>query len=325
MQKIDNRLEQAPKDTVKQGWVNRLSPDFAWPYFQLMRADRPIGTWLLLWPCLWAIALASHWQFWVPEHWQFYLPNIFYLILFSLGAFIMRGAGCVINDLADRKYDAMVERTRGRPLPSGRVSVMQALIFLAVLCLLGLLILIQLNIFTIGLGFLSLGLIILYPFMKRITYWPQFVLGLTFNWGALMGWSAVTGGLEWPALLLYGGGIFWTLGYDTIYAHQDKEDDALIGIKSTALRLAENTPRWMIFFYGSAFMLFTLAGYGANMGVLFYGGCVFAAAHLIWQIKKLDINDGDKCLCLFKSNRDFGLILFLAILGGHLDIMSFFS
>lgn len=312
MSKIDNRIKHAPKDTVREGWVNRLSPDFAWPYLQLMRADRPIGTWLLLWPGLWAIALAGHVQ-------ASAYPDIKLILIFAIGSFVMRGAGCVVNDLADRKYDAMVERTRNRPLPSGRVSVMQAMVFLLFLCLIGLMILLHLNFFTILLGASSLLLVALYPFMKRITYWPQLVLGLTFNWGALLGWSAVTGNLSLPALALYGGGIFWTLGYDTIYAHQDKEDDAMIGIKSTALRLAENTPRWMIFFYGMTILMFSIAGYLASMGELFYGGCLVAALHLIWQVKKLDIEDGAICLDLFKSNRTFGLIFFLSILAGYYD------
>ncbi|PCI51536.1 MAG: 4-hydroxybenzoate octaprenyltransferase [Alphaproteobacteria bacterium] len=305
MTKTENRINEAPKDTVKLGWVNRLSPDFAWPYLQLMRADRPIGTWLLLWPCLWSIALASK------------TPALTYMVLFSIGAFVMRGAGCVVNDLADRKYDAMVERTKGRPLPSGRVSVWQAFVFLGALCLIGMIILLQLNEFTIWLGIASLGLIVIYPFMKRITYWPQIVLGLTFNWGALMGWAAVTGSLAWPALLLYGGGIFWTLGYDTIYAHQDKEDDALIGVKSTALRLRENTPRWLVFFYGAMLTGFVLAGYMAGIGMAYYMGLTIVAGHCLWQIRSLKMEDSKNCLKRFKSNHHLGFIMFMAIIAGH--------
>ncbi|PCI33459.1 MAG: 4-hydroxybenzoate octaprenyltransferase [Alphaproteobacteria bacterium] len=317
MTKTDNRLKNAPKDTVQQGWVNRLSPDFAWPYLQLMRADRPIGTWLLLWPCLWSIALASHWQYWEPGNWSTYLPNIMLLALFAVGAFVMRGAGCVVNDIADRKYDALVERTRGRPLPSGRVSVAQAFVFLGCLCLIGFGVLLQLNEFTIWLGVASLGLVVLYPFMKRFTYWPQIVLGLTFNWGALMGWAAITGGLETPALLIYAGGLFWTLGYDTIYAHQDKEDDALIGVKSTALKLMDNTPRWLVFFYGMMVLLFSGAGYLAGIGPLYYIGLVGISGHCAWQIRSLKMDDSENCLRLFKSNHRLGLILFLSIIAGH--------
>ena len=311
MTKAENRINIAPKDTVRQGWVNRLSPDFAWPYLQLMRADRLIGTWLLLWPGLWSIGLASH------AHNTAGASSAFFMLLFALGAFVMRGAGCVVNDLADRKYDALVERTKGRPLPSGRVSVLQALIFLGFLCLIGLGILLQLNEFTIWMGVGSLGLVVLYPFMKRFTYWPQIVLGLTFNWGALMGWTAITGSLGWSAVLLYGGGIFWTLGYDTIYAHQDKEDDALIGVKSTALKLAENTPRWLVFFYGTMLLFFAGAGYMAHIGPAYYAGLLVVAGHCLWQIKSLKMEDGDNCLRLFKSNYHLGIILFISILSGH--------
>ncbi len=311
MAKNENRLKEAPTDTVKQGWVNRLSPDFAWPYLQLMRADRPIGTWLLLWPGLWSLALASHN---INAAWPITLK---FMALFAIGAFVMRGAGCVVNDMADRKYDALVARTRGRPLPSGRVSVLQALIFLGILCLIGLVILLQFNVFTIWLGIASLALVVIYPFMKRITYWPQLMLGLTFNWGALMGWSAITGSLAWPAIVLYAAGIFWTLGYDTIYAHQDKEDDALIGVKSTALRLKENTPQWLLFFYGAMLLLLVGAGYMAAIGPAYYVGLGVIAGHCLWQIKSLAMSDSDNCLRLFRSNHPLGLILFVSILGGH--------
>ncbi|WP_339862049.1 4-hydroxybenzoate octaprenyltransferase [Paremcibacter congregatus] len=317
MTKIENRIKVAPKDTIRQGWVNRLSPDFAWPYLQLMRADRPIGVWLLLWPGLWSIALASHWQYWQPENWRFYLPNLGLMGLFALGAYVMRGAGCVVNDLADRKFDAMVERTKGRPLPSGRVSVLQAFLFLGALCLIGLGVLLQMNDFTIWLGVGSLGLVAIYPFMKRITYWPQITLGLTFNFGALMGWSAVTGGLEAPALLLYVGGIFWTLSYDTIYAHQDKEDDILIGVKSTALKLGAATPKWLAGFFILMIGCFAAAGFMAGTGAGFYIGLALVAGHALWQLKTLDIDNGEICLRLFKSNQRLGLLLFLSILAGH--------
>lgn len=311
MAKNENRLKEAPTDTVKQGWVNRLSPDFVWPYLQLMRADRPIGTWLLLWPGLWSLALANHS---IDAGWPVTLKL---MALFTLGAFIMRGAGCVVNDLADRKYDALVARTKGRPLPSGRVSVLQAFIFLAGLCLIGLVILLQLNIYTIWLGIASLILVVTYPFMKRVTYWPQLMLGFTFNWGALMGWSAITGSLAWPAIVLYAAGIFWTLGYDTIYAHQDKEDDALIGVKSTALKLKENTPQWLLFFYGAMLLLLAGAGYMTSIGLAYYVGLCMIAVHCLWQIKSLTMHDSDNCLRLFRSNHHLGLILFISILGGH--------
>tara|TARA_B100001939_G_scaffold315424_1_gene300620 strand:+ start:17635 stop:18585 length:951 start_codon:yes stop_codon:yes gene_type:complete len=314
MTKQQTPPETTPADSLPDSWVYRFAPAAAVPYLQLMRADRPIGTWLLLWPCLWSIALASHW---LEVGWWLGLPHPEFLILFAIGAFVMRGAGCVVNDLADRNFDGMVERTRGRPLPSGRVSVKQALLFLAALCLIGLVILLQFNLFTIKLGVASLLLVITYPFMKRLTYWPQFFLGLTFNWGALMGWAAVTGGLGAPAIALYMGGIFWTLGYDTIYAHQDKEDDALIGVKSLALRLGEATPGWLVLFYGSAAVLFILAGGMAGLGLAFYVGMLLATGQLLWQIRKLDIHDGPTCLRLFKSNKIFGLLVFLSLIAVH--------
>jgi len=312
MTKLNDRLKDAPEDTVEQNWVNKLSPDFALGYLQLMRADRPIGTWLLLWPGLWSIGLAA----------QAYGQDLFgsyfnLLILFTVGAFIMRGAGCVVNDLWDRDADAQVERTKGRPLPSGRVSMVAAFIFLGFLCLIGLYILLQLNTFTQIVGACSLILIVIYPLMKRVTYWPQLMLGFTFNWGALLGWTAVTHTIELPALILYAGGIFWTLGYDTIYAHQDKEDDIIVGVKSTALRFGNNTHKWISAFYTICFLFFLTAGFYSMMGAGFYIGMCFAAGHLIYQLKKLDVDDRDNCLMLFKSNHHFGVIVFLSIVAGQ--------
>ena len=312
MTKLDERIKKAPEDTVKQSWVHKLSPDFAWGYLQLMRADRPIGTWLLLWPGLWSIILASHYYGSVEA-----VPNIKLLLLFSVGAFIMRGAGCVVNDLWDREADAKVERTRARPLPSGRVSVFGAFVFLTFLCLIGLAILLQLNRFAQMVGAASLILIVIYPLMKRITYWPQLMLGFTFNWGALLGWSAVSETIALPAFLLYAGGIFWTLGYDTIYAHQDREDDALIGVKSTALKLGDKTHQWLAGFYTCALVLFLSAGWVANIGAGFYMVMLFAAGHFIYQYRTLDIDDREMCLKLFKSNHHFGLIVFISMLIGH--------
>ena len=313
MTKLDERIKKAPEDTVKESWVHKLSPDFAWGYLQLMRADRPIGTWLLLWPALWSIMMASHYY-----GDSAVLPNIQLIILFSIGAFVMRGAGCVVNDLWDQKTDAKVERTKGRPLPSGRVSVIGAFIFLGFLCLIGLFILLQLNRFTQIIGALSLILVVIYPLMKRITYWPQLMLGFTFNWGALMGWSAVSETIELPAILFYMGGIFWTLGYDTIYAHQDKEDDAIVGVKSTALKLAEKTHAWLAGFYTLCIILFLLAGWLSNMGFGFYVGMLIAAGHFIYQYRHLDIDNRENCLKLFKSNHHFGLIVFASVVAGHI-------
>ena len=229
----------------------------------------------------------------------------------------MRGAGCTWNDIVDRDIDAAVARTRSRPLPSGAVSLKGAFIFLALQCLIGLGVLLSFNSFAVLLGLASLPLIVTYPFMKRITYWPQAFLGLTFNWGALVGWAAVAGDLAAPALLLYAAGIAWTLGYDTIYAHQDKEDDALIGVKSTALKFGAATQKWLWLFYGIALAAFAGAGAAAGLGLFFYPVLAAGAALLVWQIVTLDIGDPARCLRLFRSNRDFGLVLFVAIVAGQ--------
>ena len=221
-------------DIPNESWIDRLAPTGTRPYLSLARADRPIGTWLLLLPCWWSISLAS-------PSW----PDGKMLVLFVIGSLVMRGAGCTVNDIVDRNFDARVARTAARPISSGQVSVRQAIIFLALQLLLGLVVLLQFNTFAIGLGIGSLVLVALYPFMKRITYWPQLFLGLTFNWGALLGWAAVKGGFGLSAAVLYAAGIFWTLGYDTIYAHQDKEDDILIGVKSTALKFGASTGPWL--------------------------------------------------------------------------------
>lgn len=288
-------------------WVDRRLPAAARPYARLMRLDRPIGTWLLLFPCWWSIALAT--PGW-PSPWLF--------ALFALGAVVMRGAGCTVNDLADHKFDALVERTRARPIPSGAVSLKQAALFLALQLAVGLAILLQLTPFAVIVGAVSLLLVFPYPLMKRITYWPQAWLGLTFNWGALLGWAAVQGELGLPAFLLYAAGLLWTLGYDTIYAHQDKDDDALIGVKSTALRLGDATPRWLVVFYGGALALIAAAGWAAGLGLAFYPLLAAAGLQLAWQIKDVDINDSADCLEKFKSNRFFGWLLLAAILGGQL-------
>jgi 4-hydroxybenzoate polyprenyltransferase len=295
---IDNRR---PADAIPESWVDRFAPDIAKPYLRLMRADRPIGWWLLLWPCWWSLALAGA----GPRQWPLYA-------LFLIGAIVMRGAGCVYNDIVDRDFDAKVERTRDRPLPSGKVSVRQAVIFMGFLCLTGLLVLLQLDPFAITLGLASLGLIAIYPFMKRFTYWPQIFLGLAFNWGALMGSAAVDGAISPAALALYLGGIFWTLGYDTIYAHQDKEDDMLIGVKSTALRLGNATKIWLAGFYAAALLMFLGAGWLANAGVLFYPLLGLASLHLCWQIAAVDISSPANCLTLFRANKVFGWIVFAA-------------
>ena len=289
-------------DAGRDNWVERLLPHAFQPYVQLMRLDRPIGWWLLLLPCWWGLFLAQIAQ-------GGGLPNLWFAFLFLLGAIIMRGAGCTLNDIIDRKFDALVARTRSRPIPSGRVSVKQAFVFLVGQCLLGLVILLQFNLFTIVLSSASLLIVTIYPFMKRITYWPQLVLGFAFNWGALVGWSAVQGSLAWPPLTLYLGGIFWTLGYDTIYAHQDKEDDVLIGVKSTALRFGESTRGWLIGFFVLALLSIDAALWLAGASYISHMGVALAALHAAWQIKRFEVNNSARCLHLFKSNREFGLII----------------
>jgi 4-hydroxybenzoate polyprenyltransferase len=286
-------------------WVDSFAPAWARPYLRLARLDRPIGSWLLLMPCWWSVGLAT-----VRAREGI---NLWHLVLFLVGAFAMRGAGCTWNDIVDRDLDARVERTRSRPIPSGQVTVATAAAFLALQAMVGLAVLLQFNRFTIYVGLASLAVVAVYPFMKRITYWPQIVLGLAFSWGALMGWPATFARLDPPALLLYAGAISWVIGYDTIYAHQDREDDALIGIKSTALLFRERTKPMLALFYALAVALIALAGFSAGAGLIFALGLLAFALHLAWQIARLDVEDPVNCLAVFKSNRDAGLILFAGL------------
>jgi len=294
-------------DIRAEGWV-ALLPPVARPYALLMRLDRPIGSWLLFLPGLWGIALmASGW-----------LQGIGLTILFFLGAIVMRGAGCVVNDLWDRDIDRQVERTRGRPLASGAVSTKQAVAFLAGLCVIGLLILLQLNATTIWLGVLSLLPILLYPLAKRVTNYPQAVLGFTFGWGAVMGPVAASGSLSWAMVALYAATICWIFGYDTIYAHQDRADDAMVGIRSTALTFGARTQPVLAAAYAMTILLLALAGWLVGLGDWFYWALAMPGALLAWQVAVLDIDDQAHCLMLFKSNRDVGLLGALAILIGRL-------
>ena len=277
------------------------SPSRLRAYMRLARLDRPIGTWLLLWPCWWSLALAADGR-----------PGILLLVLFGVGALVMRGAGCAWNDITDRDYDGRVERTRGRPIPSGQLSLGQAAAFMVLLAMIGLVILLSFNRFAILVGIAALLPVAVYPFMKRVTWWPQFFLGIAFNWGALLGWAAVRGELALAPALLYVGGIAWTLGYDTIYAHQDKEDDALIGLRSSALRLGSRTRPALWGFYAVAIALFAAAGWQAGAGAIYFAGCVLAALQLAWQAGRVDIDSPADCLAKFKSNTWFGWILFAA-------------
>lgn len=304
---MDDAVKPSTSDIPADSWVDRWAPAAARPYLRLMRLDRPIGTWLLLFPCWWSVAMAT--QGW---------PDPRFLALFAVGALIMRGAGCTLNDIADRDFDARVARTADRPIASGQITVFQAVVFLGLQLLAGLAILLQFNRATVALGILSLVLVAVYPFSKRVTYWPQAILGLTFNWGALLGWTAVRGTLDWPAVALYAGCFFWTMGYDTIYAHQDKEDDILIGVKSTALKLGDATRPWLFGFYGATVALMTLAGWLAGLSWPFYAGLALAGAHLFRQAATVDIADPAHCLAVFKSNRVVGWLILAAFVGGSI-------
>ncbi|ABQ33894.1 4-hydroxybenzoate octaprenyltransferase [Bradyrhizobium sp. BTAi1] len=288
-------------------WVDTLAPVWSRPYLRLARYDRPIGSWLLLMPCWWSAALAAGMSGQLTM-----LPA--WIALYFVGAFAMRGAGCTWNDITDRDLDAKVERTRSRPIPAGQVGVKQALAFLVAQALIGLMVLLQFNRFAILTGIASLVIVAIYPFMKRITWWPQMVLGLAFSWGALMGFAVAFGRLDATALLLYAGSIAWVIAYDTIYAHQDAEDDALIGIKSTARLFADRTHLALILFYGLAVVLIGAALVTAHAGVAAWIGLAGFAAHLGWQVHRLDTADPALCLRVFKSNRDAGLLLFAALL-----------
>ena len=288
-------------------WVDTLAPPWSRPYLRLARLDRPIGSWLLLLPCWWSSALAAG-----LAHDLSRLPLV--IALFFVGAFAMRGAGCTWNDITDRDLDAMVERTRSRPIPAGQVSVPQAFGFLIGQALIGLAVLLQFNRFAVATGIASLVIVAVYPFMKRITWWPQVVLGLAFSWGALMGFAVILGRLDAAAFVLYAGSIAWVIGYDTIYAHQDAEDDALIGVKSTARLFGRRTHQALVAFYGVAVALIGCAIWLAGGGLPAWLGLVAFAAHLAWQIARLKIDDAALCLRVFKSNRDAGLLLFAGLL-----------
>jgi 4-hydroxybenzoate polyprenyltransferase len=292
-------------DIRRGDWVERWVPRPWLPYARLARLDRPIGTWLLLFPGWWAIALAA-------ERW----PDWRLMALFGIGAVVMRGAGCTLNDIADRDFDARVARTSTRPIPSGEVSVRQAAAFLAVQLGIGAAVLFSLDRTAILLGLAVLLLIGTYPFMKRITWWPQLFLGLNFNWGALMGWAAATGSLGWPPVLLYLGGIFWTLGYDTIYAHQDKEDDARIGIKSSALALGHRTRPFLFAVYAATAGLWAMAG--SALAWPFWAALAGVAAYLFWQAAQVRLDEPLDCLAKFRANRHVGWLLLLGIVAAKL-------
>jgi 4-hydroxybenzoate polyprenyltransferase len=296
-------------DAPRANWADRFAPESLKPWLRLMRADRPIGAWLLMWPCWWSVALSVRFEDDSPDIWS----DVRLLLLFMAGAFAMRSAGCIYNDIIDRDIDAKVARTKSRPLASGQISLGGAIACTLALCLVGLAVLLQFNTFAVALGFGSVGIVLIYPLMKRVTFWPQAVLGMAFSYGALMGWAAYWGELALAPIVLYAASIAWTIGYDTIYAHQDKEDDILIGLKSTALRFGSNTPAWLSLFFGITIGGLAFAGWSVGAGLWFFGGLAAAAAHLVWQVATLDIDDADNCLYRFRSNHHFGAIVFLAI------------
>ena len=312
-------MPEAPSGTVadapRGNWVDTLAPAATRPYLRLSRADRPIGTWLLWLPCLWAIALAA------ASTGGFTMLDLWLAASSGVGAFLMRGAGCTWNDITDRDIDAAVARTRSRPIPSGQVTVKQALVWMVTQALIAAAILFTYHPLAIALGIGSLALVAIYPFAKRFTWWPQAFLGLAFNWGALLLWAAHSGSLGLAPLLLYAAGFVWTLFYDTIYAHQDREDDALIGVRSTARLFAENTPRWLAGFLIAVVTLMAAAAIAALLPLASPWPLLIALAgvwamglHMFTQLRRLNIDDPAGCLILFRSNRDTGLIpaLFLA-------------
>ncbi|EGP10011.1 4-hydroxybenzoate polyprenyltransferase [Bradyrhizobiaceae bacterium SG-6C] len=298
----------APVADSTANWVDTHAPVWMRPYLRLSRFDRPIGWWLLLMPCWWSAALAAG----IARDLHS-LPKV--IVLFLIGAMVMRGAGCTWNDITDRKLDAKVERTRSRPIPAGQVSVAQAGAFLVLQALVGLAVLLQFNRFAVLIGIASLVIVAVYPFMKRITYWPQVTLGLAFSWGALMGFAVILGQINATALVLYAGSIAWVIAYDTIYAHQDTEDDIMVGIKSTALLFGERTQLALTIFYSLAVVLIGVALRLGGSGWLAWIGLAAFAAHLVWQVRTIRIDDSALCLRLFKSNRNAGLLLFAGLLG----------
>ncbi len=296
-----------PAESTPSNWVDRWAPASWAPFLRLGRFDRPIGIWLLLFPCWWSQTLAE------VTRLEPY-PNPYLLALFAIGAAAMRAAGCAYNDLIDQDIDAKVYRTATRPLPSGQVTPTQAIVFIVVCALVGLMVLLRLNTYCFWLGLVSLALVAIYPFAKRITSYPQLVLGLAFNWGALIGWAAVKGSIGPPAIALYSGCILWAIGYDTIYAHQDTEDDALLGLGSTALLFGENTVSYVGGLYLAAIVLWLIAGALAGTHLVYFLAVTLVFLQMAWQVSTLDTSDAANCLRRFKSNRDVGIAVFLGLI-----------
>lgn len=302
----DGRPAALPVADSTGNWVDRGAPAFAQPFLRLARIDRPIGWWLLLLPCWWSTAIAALAQ---RAPW----PDPKLIVLFLIGAIVMRGAGSTWNDILDRKIDAQVERTKNRPIPSGQVSAKAAFVFAIFLSFAGLAVLLQMNRFAVLAGAASLLIVAVYPLAKRVISMPQFVLGLAFSWGALMGWAAVFGALDWRPAVLYAGTICWVIGYDTIYAHQDRRDDAIIGVKSSARLFGKNTKLALTVLYGATVALIALATLYSGGGIISLLGLIAFAVHLAWQVATLDADDPAYCLKLFRANRDAGLLLFAGL------------
>jgi 4-hydroxybenzoate polyprenyltransferase len=302
----EGRAAALPVADSTGNWVDRGAPSWLQPYLRLARIDRPIGWWLLLLPCWWATAIAALAQ---RAAW----PDPKLIVLFLIGAIVMRGAGSTWNDILDRKIDAQVERTKNRPIPSGQVSAKAAFVFAIALSFIGLAVLLQMNRFAVLTGAASLLIVAVYPLAKRVTSMPQFVLGLAFSWGALMGWAAVFGSLDWRPLVLYAGTICWVIGYDTIYAHQDRRDDAIIGVKSSARLFGERTKLALVILYTGTITLIALATLYSGGGIFSAIGLAAFAMHLAWQVITLDADNPAYCLKLFRANRDAGLLLFAGL------------
>jgi 4-hydroxybenzoate polyprenyltransferase len=301
-----NLTEGRVADAPPSNWVDRYAPAVLRPYLRLGRFDRPIGAWLLLFPCWWSQILAE-----IGNGKPY--PRLDYLALFLVGAFVMRAAGCAYNDYVDRDIDAQVPRTSARPIPSGQIAPSTALVFVALASFAGLAILVQFNAITIGVAVASLAIVAAYPFAKRVTTYPQVVLGLVFNWGALVGWASIRGSIGLPAVVLFIGSVFWAVGYDTIYAHQDKDADARLGVGSTALSFGENTVSYVGALYGAAVVMWLIAGALAGTHLIYFLALTLVFLQMSWQVSTLDITDPANCLRRFRSNRDVGIAVFLGL------------
>lgn len=294
-------------DAKPNNWVDRLISGRLKYLLRLARFDRPVGVWLLLWPCLWGVVLAT------PSS---AVPNVWLFVWFLLGALLLRSAGCAWNDIVDRKLDAVVERTAGRPLAQGHLTLAEAYLFLGVLLLLGFMVLLQLHPFAIVVALCSLALVIFYPYAKRLIHWPQLILGLAFNWGVLVGWSAVKGQLDLQAVPLYAAGVMWTVGYDTIYAHQDKEGDVLAKVKSSALRFGGRTRRWLWGLYGLTVVLLVVSGLINALSIFYYLFVILVAGHFIWQIIAVRFESPESCLRVFRTNILVGGVVLVGLFVG---------